>query len=410
MTMTRREALKLFAASPLAAAQAVAQPAPARGRRIISEGPITYLLDPDGTVKGWAYTDPFGWSFGLGHANRVKPYVAFDIPGLTNVVDVAAAVNTTYALLANGTVMAWGGNARGELGATPRSEVEVTAGGRSTALSPIPVLDVTNVIDIAAGHYHALAVTGSGQLWVWGYNLYEQLGIEMPIINYKTHTPAAMQYLPFPVRVPGLTDVVSADGGAGHSLALLKNGTIYAWGTNKMGQLGDGTTVNRPLPVRVSGIENAVAVRADGDISAALLADGRVMIWGHSGGPFAQPGLMDDTPIPRPMPVPGLTDLRDFALGGEHAVGLTRTGAVVSWGGQRLGERGHPGIAPASIPGLTNVTSIEAYAGRTFAVLANGTIMTLGHVPYWVRLEGGDKTVATFPIPLVIKGLKNPVE
>jgi alpha-tubulin suppressor-like RCC1 family protein len=390
MTMTRREALRLLAASPLAAAQAVAQPAGARSRRVISAGLVNYLLEPDGTVKGWAYTEPFGWSFGLGHANRVKRYIAFDIPGLTDVVDVAAAVNTTYALRANGTVMAWGGNARGELGATPRSEVEVTAGGRSTALSPIPVPDITNVVDIVAGDYHALAVTGSGQLWVWGYNLYEQLGLEMPIINYKTRTPAEMQYLPFPMRVPGHTDVIAAAGGAAHSLALLKDGSIRAWGTNTMGQLGDGTTITRPTPVGVAGIGNAVAVRAAGDFSAALLADGTVMTWGHSGGPHARPGLKDDTPVPTPGPVPGLTGLRDFALGSEHAVGLTRTGTVMSWGNQRIGERGHPGIAPAPIPGLTNVTSIEAYTGRTFAVLANGTIMTLGHVPYWARLEGGD--------------------
>jgi len=58
--------------------------------------------------------------------------------------------------------------------------------------------------------------------------------------------------------------------------------------------------------------------------------------------------------------------------------------------------------------GLTNVASVDAYNAMTFAVLANGTIMTIGVVPFWARVEGGDKTVATFPIPLVIKNLKNP--
>jgi hypothetical protein len=81
---------------------------------------------------------------------------------------------------------------------------------------------------------------------------------------------------------------------------------------------------------------------------------------------------------------------------------------VVSWGNQRVGERGHPGIAPAPIPGLAHVLSVEAYTATRFAVLANGTIMTLGVVPYWARL-GGEKTVAPFPIPLLTRNLKNPM-
>jgi len=408
VTISRREVMKLLAASPFAGAQAAtAQSPPARGRRVIAAGADTFLIEPDASVKAWSLMDPYGWRFGLGHSERVKKYTAYDVP-LKNVVTIAAAVNTAYAVLSNGTVMAWGGNFRGELGATPRSEVEITAGGRATAQSPIPVLDITDAIDIAAGDYHALAVTRGGQLWVWGYNLYEQIGIEMPIINFKTHTPAAMQYLPFPVRVAGVTDVVAAAGGSSHSLALLKDGTVRSWGTNKMGQLGDGTTVNRKLPVRVAAVQNAVAIAADGEFSAALLADGTVMTWGSSNGPHGRLGLSDDTPCPTPTLVPGATGIRVISIGGEHMVGLTRAGTVLAWGHSRYGEVGHPGIGAAPMAGLTNVASVAAYASRTFAVLANGTIMVIGAVPYWARFAG-DKGVSTFPIPLVIKNLKNPM-
>jgi alpha-tubulin suppressor-like RCC1 family protein len=408
MTMTRRAALKLLAVSPLAAAHAAAQSPAGRARRVVSAGLNTFLLEADGIVRAWSLAEPYGYSFGLGQADRVTKYTAYQVPGLTNVVSLAAAVNTAYAVLANGTVMAWGGNARGELGATPRTDVEVTAGGRSTALSPTPVVEITDVIGIAAGDYHALAVTRGGQLWVWGYNLYQQLGIEMPIINYKTRTPGTMQYLPFPVRVPGLTDVVAAAGGDAHSLALLKDGTIRAWGNNKLGQVGDGTTVDRQLPVRVVGVQNAVAIDASGAVSAALLADGTIMTWGSSNGPHNRAGLKDDMPWPTPMLVPGVTGIRAFSLGGEHFLGLTRTGTVVSWGRQRVGELGHSNGQPAIIPGLTNVASVEAYTGRSFAVLTNGTIMALGHVPYWPNLVG-DPTVVRWPIPLVIKNLINPM-
>jgi alpha-tubulin suppressor-like RCC1 family protein len=364
-------------------------------------------VEPDGSAKGFSYGDPYGWRFGLGHSERVKPYTAYDMP-LKNVVSVAAGVNAAYALLSNGTVMAWGGNPRGELGATPRSEVEVTAYGRATAPSPLPVLEVTDVVDIAAGDYHALAVTRSGHVWVWGYDLYQQLGLEMPIINFKTHTPAAMQYLPFPMRVPGLADVVSVAGGSTHSLALLRDGTVRAWGTTGSGQVGDGTTTDRKTPVPVVGVKNAVAIAAYGALSAALLADGTVMTWGFGSNALGRTTITPDAPYPTPAAVPGVTNISAISFGSEHALALTRTGTVISWGDQRVGERGHPGIQAAPIPGLTNVTSVEAHTGRTLAVLANGTIMTLGVVPFWARLYG-DKAVATFPIPLLIRNLKNPM-
>jgi alpha-tubulin suppressor-like RCC1 family protein len=268
---------------------------------------------------------------------------------------------------------------------------------------------LTDAVDIAAGDYHALAVTRSGQLWVWGYNLSLQLGIEMPVIKYTSRTPAAMQYLPFPMRVPDLTGVVAAAGGATHSLALLRDGTVRAWGTNRTGQVGDGTTTDRRMPVRVVGVENAVRILAFSDVSAALLANGTVMTWGYSGGVHGRSGLRDDTPQPTPTLVRGVTGIRDISMGSEHMVALTTTGTVVTWGNQRFGERGHPGIEPAPIPGLNNVASIAACTSRTMVVLENGTIMTLGWVPYWARIEGGDPVVSTFPIPLVIRNLENPM-
>jgi alpha-tubulin suppressor-like RCC1 family protein len=406
--ITRRDALMLLAAAPMAAVDPLRAQAPST-RRIISAGLDTFMIESDGTVKGWSLTEPYGWRFGLGHANRVPKYTAFTTPGLRDVVAMAAATNTAYALLSNGTIVAWDGNARGELGATPLAEVEVSAGGRATAPSPVPVLGITDAIGIAAGDYHALAVTRGGQVFVWGYNLYDQLGIEMPIIRFKTRSPAAMQFLPFPVRIPGLNDVVAVAGGSQHSLALLKDGTIRAWGTNRHGQVGDGTTITRKTPVPVVGVRNAVAIAANSVISAAVLADGTVMTWGDGNSALGRKTFTRDAPHPMPALVDGVTGIRALALGSIHMVALTNAGTVMSWGDNMIGEIGHPGASPRAIPGLTNVTSVEADTGRTFAVLANGTIMALGHVPYWARVDGSDPTTAGWPIPLMIKNLNNPL-
>ena len=83
--MTRREALMLLAAAPIAAADTMRAQA-RRDRRIISAGLDTFLIEADGTVKGWSLAEPYGWMFGLGHANRVPKYTAFTVPGLRDVV------------------------------------------------------------------------------------------------------------------------------------------------------------------------------------------------------------------------------------------------------------------------------------------------------------------------------------
>jgi alpha-tubulin suppressor-like RCC1 family protein len=298
---------------------------------------------------------------------------------------------------------------RGELGNTPLPDVERLASTRGNSNVPTPVVGINDVVQIAAGDYHALAVTRGGHVYVWGYNLYEQLGIDMPIINFKGRTPATMQYLPFPIRVPGLTDVVAVAGGADHSLALLKDGTVRAWGTNKSGQVGDGTTMTRKTPVAVAGVRNAVAIAADGGVSAALLADGTVTAWGFGSSGLGRKTFTRDAPHPTPAPVEGVSGIKSLAIGSIHMVALTNAGTVISWGDNMNGEIGHRGAGPAPIAGLTNVTSVEAYTGRTFAVLANGTIMALGQVPWWARIGGGDPTIVRFPIPLVIKNLTNPL-
>jgi hypothetical protein len=218
-----------------------------------------------------------------------------------------------------------------------------------------------------------------------------------------------MQYLPFPMRIPSLTDVVAVAGGGSHSLALLKDGRVLGWGTNKLGAVGDGTTMTRKTPVPVVGVKDAVAIATRSGISAAVLADGRVMTWGAGNGGLGRKVYTEDAPHPTPAFVAGVSGIKSIAVGSIHMVALTQAGTVISWGDNMIGEIGHPGSDPRPIPGLSNVASVECYTGRTFAVLQNGTIMVLGHVPYWARIEGGDPSVVGFPIPLVIKNLKNPL-
>ena len=107
-------------------------------------------------------------------------------------------------------------------------------GPRRNRLTPVPVSGLTGVVAIAAGGYHSLALKSDGTVWAWGCNDCGQLG-DGSTTNRLT-----------PVPVSGLTGVVAIAGGDYHSLALKSDGTVWAWGYNGYGQLGDGTHDESP--------------------------------------------------------------------------------------------------------------------------------------------------------------------
>ncbi|MEK7778442.1 MAG: RCC1 repeat-containing protein, partial [Chloroflexota bacterium] len=102
---------------------------------------------------------------------------------------------------------------------------------------------------VAAGQAHSLALKIDETVWAWGHNAYGQLG----------NAPGGMPASPIPVKVSGLTDVKAVAAGGGHSLALKSDGSVWAWGYNYYGQLGDTTPTNRFVPVMVGGLTGAVA-------------------------------------------------------------------------------------------------------------------------------------------------------
>jgi alpha-tubulin suppressor-like RCC1 family protein len=231
----------------------------------------------------------------------------------------------------------------------------------------------------------------------------------MPAISFKTSSQAPYA-VPYPVRIAGLSGVVGVAAGDAHSLALLDDGTVRAWGDNRLGQLGDGTTVNRHAPVVVTGIAGAVAVVAGSRISAAVLGDGTVMTWGHGNGGLGRTGFKPDAPHPTPARVTGVTGIRAIACGESHVLAMTATGTVVSWGSELVGEVGHarPQV-PTPIAGLTRVRSVGADVARSLATLADGTIMVWGNVPRFTRADGRAADTTRSPVPLVVTGLKNPL-
>ncbi|MBF0370934.1 MAG: DUF1566 domain-containing protein [Magnetococcales bacterium] len=191
--------------------------------------------------------------------------------------------------------------------------------------TPVEVPIPAPVTKISAGYKYTLALTDNGSVWAWGYNYYGQLG------NGATETSAT------PVEVVGLTDVVDITVGYMHNLALKADGTLMAWGYNNAGQLGDGTTEDRYTPVEVMGLSDVIQMAA-GSHSVVLKSDGTVWTWGRN----TYGNLGDGTTADRMTPgiVPGLSDVKAIGVGSTSTLAITADGLVWSWGRNYYGKLG----------------------------------------------------------------------
>jgi alpha-tubulin suppressor-like RCC1 family protein len=156
---------------------------------------------------------------------------------LTNIDHIAGGRDHSLAIRSDGTVWAWGYNQGGELG----------DGTKSNRNQPVQTRTITDAIDIAAGANHSLAIRSDHTLWAWGRNNYGQLGLGTSTGSYAS-----------PVRVSSLSNVAEVGAGRQHTIVVLNDGSVWTFGQNDMGQLGDGTLTTRRSPVRVSGVSGAV--------------------------------------------------------------------------------------------------------------------------------------------------------
>ncbi|MBO0730481.1 MAG: RCC1 repeat-containing protein, partial [Acidimicrobiaceae bacterium] len=178
------------------------------------------------------------WGYGkhgqLGQGSNSTNPVPTQVPGLTGIVQIAASGDNTYALKSDGTVYAWGDDGFNQIGNT---------GAANNQNTPLQV-NISGVTSIAAGNDHALAIKTDGTVWGWGDDNTLQLG-DGGVCNKTCVTP---------VQALGLTSTVAIAGGNVHSLAETTDGTVWAWGDNSAGELGDGTTFVSIVPEPVTGV------------------------------------------------------------------------------------------------------------------------------------------------------------
>jgi hypothetical protein len=167
-----------------------------------------------------------------------------------------------------------------------------------------------------------------------------------------------------PGRVPDLSGVTRIAVGAFHTMALKNDGTLWVWGLNSSGQLGDGTQADRPTPVRVPGLTGVVAIAAGGSTSVALKADGSVWAWGSSS--FGELG--DGTRRSSKVPIQIGSGFSSIAAGRVHVLAAKPDGSLWTWGWNRYGQLGDGTLADNPVAGpVVNAT------GTAFLSLSGGT-------------------------------------
>lgn len=282
----------------------------------------------------------------LGNGTNASSALFGPVSGLSSgIVQVAAGNDHGLALRTDGTVWAWGRNDHGELG----------DGTQLERCTPVQVMGLTGVIAVSAGVQYSLALRSDGTVWAWGSGKYGQLGNGVTSLAQLT-----------PVQVTGLGHITQISAGAAFGEALRSDGTVWAWGYNADGELGNGTYVNSSVPVQVKGLSQVTRINAGGDRLASLAVStsstGATTVWAWGENKSGELG--DGTVASRSTPeqvtgisVPGIAGM---SLGKGFDLVLGTDGSVWAWGTDVSSQLG---IWPLQAPVTKPIRTIGAGSG-----------------------------------------------
>jgi alpha-tubulin suppressor-like RCC1 family protein len=363
---------------------------------LIVEGTITAgLYHTCGlTESGSAYcwgSDLYG-ELGAGMVGyRVVSPVPVEMPAGVSFSAITAGRFHTVALSTTGAAYAWGRNTWGQLGDGTTTDsntpvaVEMPAGVSFDALT--------------AGAWYTVGLTATGTAYAWGDNRYGQLGDGT---TTDRHTPVA-------VEMPPGVSFVGIDGGGYHTVALTPTGAAYAWGYNREGEVGDGTTVNRTTPVAVampSGIRFS-DVGAGDNHTVALTSTGAAYAWGRNADGQLGDGTTTYKSAPVPVGLPAGIRLTSVRMGYAFTLALTSTGTAYAWGNNEHGQLGDGTTTdraePVAVEMPVGVRFAAIVAGRfhALALSSTGTFYAWGNNEYG---QLGDGTTTDRLVPTAVNG------
>jgi alpha-tubulin suppressor-like RCC1 family protein len=329
--------------------------------------------------------------------------VTVKLPSGVRVAQVRGGGNFAMALTIGDGVLAWGSNGSGQLGVGRiKGGVGHIKGSHVPVSVHLPRQVDTHIAQVRAGSSFALALTSAGQVWAWGDGQGGELGDGQD----------SDAFAPVHVAMPAGVKISAISTGCLHSLALTPKGEVLAWGNNKYGELGDDSTAESDVPVRVDlpRTFKAVAVAAGCYHSLALGADGEIFAWGSNQiGQLGdgQPNLVNILPVEIFIRVPGpaIGKVVQIYGGCEHTLALTSKGAVLAWGDDADGELGisppKNESRPVRVTKLVGrgVTSIAVGCFTSYARTSSGRELAWGLADSG---EIGDGTFVNAKLPVEV--------
>jgi hypothetical protein len=325
------------------------------------------------TIAAWI-ADPVATTLATGVVNQVPLIfrsnnpVAANVSFVPSVSEIAVGATTTFARVADGTIMIWGGGL--------------------FVFSPLPVVSLAPptpaAVQLAAGFGFACYRAADGSVWCWGANGDGQLGPAGVGVSFSS--------TPLRVLASGATDI---SAGEAHVCAATLQMGVLCWGRNGNGQLGNGTLNNSATPVIALNGFPAGRVVAGFDDSCAVTGDGLLYCWGNTA--TGQQSLT-------PLQVAGAQGIVDIALGGSHMCFVRGDGAVRCWGSNIAGQLGDGTFtsrtAPVAVVGITDAVQVAGGRLHTCVRRQGGTVSCWGN-----GAQLGDGTNATSPLPVSVANL-----
>lgn len=260
-----------------------------------------------------------------------------------------------------GNIMRWGGIGYGNYGNAPTNYYRVP-----TEITPTTAPSKTKWVGIAFGHYHTVYSDAGGIVYTVGINTFGGLGNGMTSSN----TTSALYQVPLGTSVK----VIAVCAGYYHTAVLTEARSVYTWGLNSSGQIGNGTRSNIAVPylVHIPGSPVISGLSASYVNTAAVTNDGSVWIWGDNAN--GQLGDGTTTPFTTPKLITGLPPIKGFSVGGDgdggHCLAVTTTGALYTWGDNSRGQLGNGTTTRRLTPDVVTFSNIE------------GTVASVSCAPY----------------------------